>query len=242
MKPTFYSVRCMIRVALVASGILVTTGIGSLDAEALPITGLWNTGVDDLGNPVAAGGLETHYGAELPGDANPDYRIRTVLLPSSYVRNPSDAAWIGPSLTASEGALVDDPVGSYVYRLTFDLSGYATGTAAIWGLWASDNHSSIRLNGVDTGWAVGFEQFGRLTAFSLFDGMLGLNGVPLRFEEALNTLEFHVINGSGWGNPSALLVSGLGGSAEAVPDQGSILLLLIGAFICLVPVSRALRS
>jgi hypothetical protein len=211
-------------------------------ALALPIGGLWNTGVDDQGNPISAGGLETHYEATLPTGSNPAYTFRTVLLPSSYVLNPLDAAWIGPSLTAAEGALVDDPVGLYSYRLMFDLSGFSTASAVISGLWASDNNSSIWLNGVNTGMKVGFEQFGRLTSFSLFDGMLGLNGAPIHFEESLNTLEFMVYNGSGSGNPSALLVSQLSGAAQGVPDQASMLMLLGGAFLCLLPVSRALRG
>ncbi|MCC7375916.1 MAG: hypothetical protein IT581_14760 [Verrucomicrobiales bacterium] len=220
-------------------GIVCLVGIPGV--QALPIGGLWNTGVDSEGKPLASGALETHYSATLPTGSNPAYQMRTVLLPGSYVRNPSDAAWIGPSLTATEGALVDDPVGEYAYRLSFNLTGLSAASAIISGLWASDNNSSIWLNGVNTGLRVGFEQFGGLTSFSIFDGMLGLNGLPIHFQESRNTLEFLVYNGSGWGNPSALLVSHLSGSAQGVPDQGSLLMLLGGAFLCLIPVSRALR-
>lgn len=221
--------------------------VGVTAAQANQITGLWNTGVNSDGSPQGVGFLEEHYNTTLPNGSNPGYVVRTVNLPGSYARNPLDAAWIGPALTPSEGALVNDPVGAYTYRLSFSLAGLDSDSAALTGRWASDNNSSIWLNGFDTGLRVGFEDFGRLTDFSIYDGMIGANGQVIDFQPLLNTLEFHVINGAGSGNPSALLVSGLLGHADAasapdstgVPDGDYTLVLLAGGIAALAPWVRS---
>ncbi len=234
---------------LIAAGILgclVSTPVVQADL----ISGLWNTGVDASGTPLPVGAAEIHYQTVLPGGANPGYVTRAVNLPGSYARNPADASWIGPTLSASEGALVNDPVGAYVYGLNFSLAGFDADTATLSGRWASDNNSAIWLNGWDTGLRVGFADFGHLTDFSLYDGMLGANGQIIDFQPLLNILEFRVVNGPGSGNPSALLVSGLTGQAAPatlpdrpeVPDGDYTLLLLGGGLACLIPFARSMKS
>lgn len=234
--------------------LLVTGILGALLstplAQADLISGLWNSGVDTSGNPQSVGAPEVHYQTLLPIGANPDYLTRVVNLPGSYVRNPADAAWIGPTLSANEGALVNDPVGAYAYGLRFSLAGLDADSATLSGRWASDNNSSIWLNGLDTGLRVGFEDFGHLTDFSLYDGMIGANGQVIDFQPLLNLLEFRVVNGAGSGNPSALLVSGLTGQAAPatlpdrpeVPDGDYTLLLLGGGFAGLISFARAVKA
>lgn len=212
--------------------------LASLAASAVPIEGLWNTGVDSAGVPQAVGFTEVHYSATLPDGANPHYQFRTVAKPGSYVTPPSDSAWIGPSLTENEGALVDDPVGTYTYKLFFSLDGLDPASAVITGDWASDNWSSIWLNGQQTTYSLPKEGFRTLTAFNLFDGILNTSGQPIRLDSSLNTLEFRVLNATGSGNPSALLVSGLSGEATGIPDGGSLLLMAGGAFAAVIGLSH----
>ncbi len=208
--------------------------IASASALAVPIEGLWNTGVDSAGLAQGVGFNEVHYSATLPDGANPAYQFRTVARPGVYVTPPSGSAWIGPSLVADEGALVDDPVGTYVYKLLFSLEGIDPTSALIGGQWSSDNYSSIWLNGQQTTYQLGKEDFRSLTSFSLFDGMLGLSGQPIDLDPSWNTLEFRVVNATGSGNPSALLVSGMAGEGRSVPDGGSALLMVGGAFAAIL--------
>ncbi len=222
-----------------ASFSAVISAMGVLSATALPIEGLWNTGVDASGTPQGVGFNEVHYTATLPLGSDPRYEFRTVAKPGSYVSNPTDAAWIGPSLTADEGALVDDPVGTYVYKMLFSLEGISPSSALISGMWSSDNWSSIWLNGVETAYQLGKEDFRTLTSFNLYDGILGISGDPIYFDPVINSLEFHVINARGSGNPSALLVSGLSGTGQSVADGGSMVLMVGGAFAAMFAVSRA---
>lgn len=217
------------------------------------IAGLWNTGVDENGIPQGPGFQEFHYDTLLPVDADSAYLVRTVQLPGSYVANPPDAAWIGPTLSPNEGALINDPVGEYIYAISFDLTGFDPSSTLLSARWASDNHSSIWLNGIPTGFETGFAAFGSLTDFTLKDGMLNPFGTPLSFLPSLNTLEFKVVNGSGSGNPSALLVSELSGEATpmlsgltddatSVPDGGITWLLLAAGFACWLPIAGALAK
>jgi len=61
---------------------------------------------------------------------------------------PEGPAWIGPT-----NGDANDPTGTYVYTLVFDFSGFNPNTATISGDLASDNNSSILLNGKDAGFS-----------------------------------------------------------------------------------------
>ncbi len=124
---------------------------------------------------------------------------------SSWVAPPSGSMWIG--LDQGPAAV---PAGTYVYALTFDLSGFDPATAMLTGQWATDNDAMIVLNGVDTGITTSVSAFGSLQSFTISSG----------FVPGTNTVEFRVNNNSG---PSGLLVAGLsgtatsGGTAAAIP-------------------------
>ena len=103
--------------------------------------------------------------------------------------------------------LADHPQGF------FDLTGLVPGSAMITGRRATDNSGTMFLNGVNTGNTVsGFTAF---TTFSINSG----------FVAGVNTLEFIVLNLAGTvGNPTGLRVE-LSGTADVVPEPGTVVLL-----------------
>lgn len=165
------------------------------------ITGLYNTGVDNLGVSLADGTLDPHY-ALAP---NPAIAISG---PPSWVLPPAGAKWIG----ATDG-FTSDPPGDYSFVLT--LTGVEAKTV-IDGLWATDNSGVILLNGTDTGVSRVANGFGSLVPFQVTGLAVGNN-----------TIEFRVTNNVGGGNnPMGLLVSDI--SATVIPAPGAVLLTSLG--------------
>jgi VPDSG-CTERM motif len=193
-------------------------------AHATSITTLFNTGVNATGEPLSDGTIgDPHYSLiTAPPSSTLDIRVRTSAggfpIPP-WVGDDSVSAWIGPN----NDAQVDGPVGSYDYRITFDLSGLNPSTAFISGLWATDNEGlDILLNGQSTGnKSVGFTAF---TSFSIPPGSLFVSG--------LNTLDFLVHNDGG---NTGLRVEMTGqASPMGVPDSSSTSTLLsvsVGALL-----------
>ena len=129
--------------------------------------------------------------------------------------------WITPDGYGSTGTPLSAPPASppalaYTYTLTFDLTGFAASTAEIYGLWATDNDSSIRLNSIDTGITKGITGFGSLADFAITSG----------FVDGINTLEFIVWNQpQATGNPTGLQVNIIEATAAPVPEPATMLLL-----------------
>ncbi|NLK41792.1 MAG: hypothetical protein GX298_07035, partial [Planctomycetes bacterium] len=172
------------------------------------VTGLYNTGVDDNGIPLAADVADPHYTLFSPEGLT----AYAITKHNAWVSPGSDAMWIGP--TASS---VTDAEGWYVYRLTFDIA-VDPANVIINGKWATDNSGEIWLNGTETGVTrLGERGFEDLSDFTLLEG----------FASGENTLEFKVYNYPGTsGNPTGLLVTDL--SVTIVPAPGAILLAGIG--------------
>ena len=178
------------------------------DAQALPISGLYNTGVDNGGSVLSIGSAEMHYAVSGVSSS------ADIITPHPFwVAAPAGSAWIGPS-----SGDVSDPVGTWFYTSTFDLTGLDPTTAAITGDWATDNTSAISLNSVDMITMDPTVQFWALSTFTINTG----------FVAGINTLTFRVNNGPGSGlNPTGLLVANISGDASiaSVPEPGTLLLL-----------------
>jgi hypothetical protein len=97
-----------------------------------------------------------------------------------WLPNTSSAQWIGPAVGGDE--MVLDAVGDYVFRQTFDLTGFDPRAVELSGSFATDNSGYIQLNGVTVGPTSSSNS--SLTAFSLTSG----------FVPGINTLDFIVTN------------------------------------------------
>jgi len=195
-------------------------GPGGLRVEALAlaerrkttaIPGLFNTGVDDNGDPLpgGVGSIDPHYTiTENPNGTGPDARVEDAI-PGAWVPNSSTSQWIGPDFDTAASA-----GGDYSYETTFDLTGFYPATAEISGVWATDNAGlDILLNGVVV--HSGNGGYGLLTGFTIPIGS--------PFVEGINTLTFR-LNNAGVGY-TGLRVEDLVGTAVRIPEPSSILLL-----------------
>lgn len=162
---------------------------GNLLAQK-PIPGLFRTGVNNDGVAQTPGSLELHYtmeNAQTP---------QVVARHSLWVQPPAGSAWI--SLPGGNQSL---PIGTYTYKLTFDLSGFDPHTAKISGQVASDNNLTILINGINAGFPNIPGPFTTLYPFAIDTG----------FVAGMNVLEFQVLNFAV--GPSGLLVAEINGEA-----------------------------
>ena len=83
------------------------------------VPGLFNTGVDNSGAVPAVGSPEVHYVM-----TGPISQAFVITRRANWVVAPPGSAWIGPT-----NGSVPDPVGLYIYTLSFDLTGYCPNTA-----------------------------------------------------------------------------------------------------------------
>ncbi len=196
--------------------VATTFALMTTTAMAVPIPGLFNTGLDSSGNIVGIGVDDGNYALiSGPITTNP---IATVVNPGwTILNNPPTSQWIGPSSPGSTPN-VSAPGGTYTYELIFDLTGLDETTAQISGGWASDNSSLVRLNG-GPGIPHSFlPQFQNIQAFSF---PIGSGFVP-----GLNSLTFEVTNFSS--GPTGLHVTDLRGDAVTIPEPATLLLAGLG--------------
>ncbi|HWR53103.1 MAG TPA: PEP-CTERM sorting domain-containing protein [Bryobacteraceae bacterium] len=126
-------------------------------SQAAPVVNSTGTGGAGLPDPyyqlIALPGV---YPEALPanyGDSTVEaaYRLNAGGLPNSpWQAYPEPVHWIAPQTWYGENH--SDPWGTYIFRTTFDLTGFALDTVSLGGLWSSDNCGfDIRVNGLSTG-------------------------------------------------------------------------------------------
>jgi hypothetical protein len=105
-----------------------------------PIAGLWNTGFDTNGLPLAAGAIDPHYKLISQPAAFTDARHN--FFGSPWLPDGPTSFWLQP------GPAAYAPNGTYIYELEFDLGQCDPRTASITGRWAADDWAELRINGV----------------------------------------------------------------------------------------------
>jgi hypothetical protein len=194
---------------------LIATVLMALPNANAAIINLFNTGVNAVGAPLTDNAIDPHYAITyINGATTASAYVATAA--GGYPIGPwlgdnTTSAWITPAIDTNGGT-------NWVYRYTttFDLTGLNPLTAVISGRWAGDDGggaSNIFLNGVATGQPVaGFTSW---TNFTLNSGFIA----------GVNTLSFQVQNSGGGPTGVRVEMSGTA-TANAVPDGGSVLLLL----------------
>ena len=205
-----------IRITGVAIAGVVALAAITGHAQAVPIVGLFNTGVDGSGALLGGGVDDPHYAIiTQPVPGTPDYTLPSIN--GSWSPNDAVSRWIGPNQYS--GGNNGDP-GTYVYRTTFTLPATVDLlTVVLGGQWATDNNGTdILINGASTG----------QTSPAFF--VPGAFTVTTGFLAGLNTLDFVVVNLAGSPNPTGLRVTGLAGTFDvvAVPEAGSLGLFGLG--------------
>jgi hypothetical protein len=197
---------------VVFAGLVAVTGAAQAVTVSPSAIGLFNTGVDASGTPLADNAIDTHYTLA----AGPAYAAAAgngYPIPPNGPWLGADLAssWITPSLTT-----VGPQGATYTYTTTFDITGYIASSASLTGRFAVDNNlTSVSLNGTNlgiTGRGVGY-----WTSFAINSG----------FVTGVNTLQFAVVNGGTSPNPTGLRVE-FSQFTAAVPEPESYALALVG--------------
>jgi hypothetical protein len=189
---------------------------------------LFPTGVDDLGVPLADNSADAHYvliaNAHDPASSAAIVQDSTAwpIVAGPWLANSGTSKWIGPLFNTAAAA-----VGSYVYRLSFDLADRDPDTVVVVGGWAVDNTGTdIRVNGVSSGNPQS-PGFGSYAAFSLASS-------NATFYTGVNTIDFVVENVSAVG-PTGLRVENLKSDARLIPAGTA-------PYITVEPQGRAVRE
>ncbi len=195
------------KIALIFALVLFT----SAQAFAIPIPGLFSTGVDDAGNALTIGTADPHYSL-----MDSSLTARAITPHPAWENDPSvPAQWINPA--ENNLGTTNLPAGDYAYNLTFDLSGLIASSATVTGRWATDNSATLLLNNNPTGFTTTVRGFEDFSLFTLDSGFLA----------GQNTLTFLVNNAGTGNNPTGLFVD-VSGDAAVIPEPSTVLLIGIG--------------
>jgi len=185
--------------------VVITNSVTSVTSNVASVVvrenapGNFSTGIGPDGLARAAGQIDPNFKIIVNPD-NPDSEVAYVQsgLPGSWLPNSATSVWIGPRQVTqfAKGAPVQDgtvePAGTYVYRMTVDLTNFDLNTVTLSGRWSSDNAgTAIRVNGQ------------ALTGFTNTVGNTFANWVPFTVDNAAvpggwlsgpNTVDFVVNN------------------------------------------------
>jgi hypothetical protein len=197
----------------VAALLLTGPGLAKADPILPSLIDLYNTGVDGSGAVVADGTAETHYTLITVPSGSTSVYAWTGAGPAPippWLGDSTASRWIGPPDASG-------PEGDYVYQTTFDLTGFDPGSVTITGRFASENQSSVFLNGGTTAYGTtntGQDSSTQWWAFSLTGG----------FQSGVNTIEFRVhntVSGQATEGSTGLRVEFLTAAAEALEQPPS---------------------
>lgn len=179
----------------IMGALIVSLVLFSVNAQAVPIVGLFNTGegitVDKTTDTnyqltnVSGSSIYGGYGEAAVGSGWPI---------SPWVADTNVSHWLTPTSNRAESF---NPLrnGFYLWTLAFDLTGFDPSTASLTGRFSADNNAVAFLNDNPIGIASDFANWYSFTAISDY------------FVAGINTLEFRVANiKQSSGNPTGLRV------------------------------------
>jgi hypothetical protein len=166
--------------------------------EALVIGGLFSTGVNAVGNPIANNAVDPHYTLSSTDPVLPGPNAVAVNPAGGWTGNTATSKWIsGRANTQGANGAV------YTYTATFTLAGVDPTSATLTGRWACDDSCVLRLNGTQVA-QYNSPAWGAAVNFNVPAGSPFVLGT--------NTLAFVVTNASG--GPTGLEVVTLTGNVN----------------------------
>ena len=184
--------RGSLAVILVASGVVACSSSPpasnesdektATTSDALTITGLFPTGVNDQGELLASGAIDPHYTLSSTDPACPGPNAIVANLSqvtTAWTTNTAASEWISCSAAGLGAANTN-----FTYTTSFILPvGVPPSTATLRGRWACDNYCSIVVNGRPTGVVSQNPNFGAPSDFVV-------SAETASFRAGINTVQF----------------------------------------------------